>query len=448
MATMPTATAEPRKRITTTPRLSDGVGMASSLNVRDHVTQLEKRRPIKGDLIFDANFECGNLGNVVMLNEFEYDLFIRPDTGNQKQRIWFYFSVRNCVRGQRVIFNIVNYCKCKSVYRDGMTPVMRSTSRPNWERMQSDSTFYYKCPSRKKGYVLSFALVFDQEETYEVAFSFPYTYTALQSYLGMIAARKLGYFRRERLAITLQKRRVDLLTITAPENMELGDQATPRHTVFVSARVHAGETPSSFMMQGFLDFLLSDNDEAALLRKNVIFKIVPMLNPDGVVLGNYRCSSAGLDLNRCYTSPKNWSHPEIVAVKHLLRTLTTDSRYSLLFYVDLHAHTASTNSFLYGNWHDDIARMKAQWVFPKLLAAHADDFSEKTTDFNSDKAKAGTGRRAVIHTLSQQAQIFTLEVSFYAYKTRQNTVVPYSQQRYRDLGVAIARSFCDYYRPL
>ena len=52
------------------------------------------------------------------------------------------------------------------------------------------------------------------------------------------------------------------------------------------------------MMKGALDFLISDSDEAKILRKNFIFKIVPMLNPDGVRYGNYRTSLLGVDLNR------------------------------------------------------------------------------------------------------------------------------------------------------
>ncbi|KAJ4943491.1 hypothetical protein JOQ06_005991 [Pogonophryne albipinna] len=31
---------------------------------------------------------------------------------------------------QRVIFNVVNFSKTKSLYRDGMSPVVKSTSRP------------------------------------------------------------------------------------------------------------------------------------------------------------------------------------------------------------------------------------------------------------------------------------------------------------------------------
>ena len=53
------------------------------------------------------------------------------------------------------------------------------------------------------------------------------------------------------------------------------------------------------MMKGLLDFLTSNHSDAKLLREMFVFKVVPMLNPDGVIIGNYRCSLAGRDLNRC-----------------------------------------------------------------------------------------------------------------------------------------------------
>jgi cytosolic carboxypeptidase protein 2/3 len=51
-------------------------------------------------------------------------------------------------------------------------------------------------------------------------------------------------------------------------------------------------------MEGLIEFILSDELEARNLRSNYVFKIIPMLNPDGVIVGNYRCSLSGLDLNR------------------------------------------------------------------------------------------------------------------------------------------------------
>lgn len=63
------------------------------------------------------------------------------------------------------------------------------------------------------------------------------------------------------------------------------------------------------MMQGVLEFLISDAPEAVWLRNKYVFKLVPMLNPDGVVLGNTRCSLSGKDLNRCWGIPSSRMHP-------------------------------------------------------------------------------------------------------------------------------------------
>jgi len=42
------------------------------------------------------------------------------------------------------------------------------------------------------------------------------------------------------------------------------------------------------ILTGVIDFLVSGSPTAKILREHVIFKIVPMLNPDGVYHGNYR----------------------------------------------------------------------------------------------------------------------------------------------------------------
>lgn len=58
--------------------------------------------------------------------------------------------------------------------------------------------------------------------------------------------------------------------------------------IFVTARVHPGETPASFVSQGLVDWLLGTEDRAVQLRRGTTVVVVPMLNPDGVFLGNYR----------------------------------------------------------------------------------------------------------------------------------------------------------------
>ena len=118
----------------------------------------------------------GNLGDVEQVSEFEYDVSIRPDTSNDKHRVWFYFSVRNVAPPQRIILTFVNFSKTKSLYREGMSPVMRSTTRPYWERIPPRSCYYYRSPRHKKAYVLSVLVAFDiADDVYQFAYSFPYT---------------------------------------------------------------------------------------------------------------------------------------------------------------------------------------------------------------------------------------------------------------------------------
>mmetsp|Transcript_116018 Transcript_116018/g.161037 ORF Transcript_116018/g.161037 Transcript_116018/m.161037 type:complete len:90 (+) Transcript_116018:1895-2164(+) len=76
------------------------------------------------------------------------------------------------------------------------------------------------------------------------------------------------------------------------------DQIAERKAIILSSRVHPGESNSSFIMEGIIDFILGNSSEARLLRNIFVFKIIPMLNPDGVISGNYRGNLAGLDLNR------------------------------------------------------------------------------------------------------------------------------------------------------
>jgi murein tripeptide amidase MpaA len=71
-------------------------------------------------------------------------------------------------------------------------------------------------------------------------------------------------------------------------------------------------------MNGVIEFLTSDNVEAKALRNNFVFKIVPMINVDGVVYGNYRSSLSGIDLNRVYRKPDDLLFPEVKAIKNLV----------------------------------------------------------------------------------------------------------------------------------
>lgn len=402
-----------------------------------------KEKLRRGYLIFHACFQSGNLGRVDCISDFEYDLFVRPDTCNPRYRVWFNFTVQNVMSGQKVIFNIVNFSKTKSLYRDGMSPLVKSTSRPKWQRIPAKNVFYYRSPDHHKNYVMSFAFAFDKEsDVYQFSYCYPYTYNRLQTYLNDIEKQNLSYVKIERLCLSVQQRNVDMITITSPANLMKGK----KRVAFFTARVHPGETPSSYVCQGIIDFLISNHPIAEVLREHIVFMIVPMLNPDGVALGNYRCSLMGFDLNRFWQEPSPWAHPSILATKQILLKMNDDSNVDLDFYIDLHAHSTAMNGFMYGNVYDEEDRFEDHSVFPRLLCSNAEDFSLSGTSFNKDAFKAGTGRRTLGSCLSERSNCYTLEVSFFSYLSTCSSPQPYTEEGYLKLGRNVSRTFLDFYK--
>ena len=57
------------------------------------------------------------------------------------------------------------------------------------------------------------------------------------------------------------------------------------------------------------------------MRKNVVFKIIPMINPDGVIFGNFRTSLSGKDLNRQFKAKNQDLIPEVSELKNLVKRL-------------------------------------------------------------------------------------------------------------------------------
>ena len=94
---------------------------------------------------------------------------------------------------QRIIFNIVNLSKTRNLFTLGLTPIVRSSSRPKWlvkpkkqniqcfvfrQRIPETNVYYYKSPEHSNNYVLSFAFAFDRdEEKYQFALAYPYSYS-------------------------------------------------------------------------------------------------------------------------------------------------------------------------------------------------------------------------------------------------------------------------------
>ena len=76
-----------------------------------------------------------------------------------------------------------------------------------------------------------------------------------------------------------------------------------------------------------------------------------MLNPDGVVAGNYRTSFSGKDLNRQFNQLNKHIYPEITALHDFAFNLKRINKSNLQFYFDFHAHSSKKGLFCYGPEH-------------------------------------------------------------------------------------------------
>ncbi|XP_072326681.1 cytosolic carboxypeptidase 4 [Scyliorhinus torazame] len=379
-------------------------------------------------LKFNSNFESGNLRKAIQIRKYEYDLIMNADINTDLQHQWFYFKICGMRAGIPYRFNIINCEKTNSQFNYGMQPVMYSVhealcGRAHWVRVGSDIYYYKNHYCRHSAvtrgqkdtsyYTLTFTITFlHSKDVCYLAYHYPYTYSTLMTHLHLLKESLNPdqiYFRHQILCSTLGGNKCPVITITAspgsqPEQLH---QFWNRQYVVLTARVHPGESNASWVMKGTLEFLVSDDAIARSLRDSYIFKIIPMLNPDGVINGCHRCSLSGEDLNRQWSEPNPDLHPTIYHAKGLLSYMRSISKTPLV-YCDYHGHSRKKNVFMYGCslketlWQArssiDTATLKEDIGYrtiPKVLDRLSPAFSINHCCFLVQKSREATARVVV-----------------------------------------------------
>jgi Zinc carboxypeptidase len=138
---------------------------------------------------------------------------------------------------------------------------------------------------------------------------FPYSVTRKDAWLATLAGEP-----RVRSIVSLgssvQGRPIHKLQLTDAGVPDAGKQR-----VWIHAGVHPSETTSYFTVEGFVAWLLSGDPYAEVLLDRALIELVPMANPDGVFLGNYRTAANSANLEDLWSAPYASTQPEIVALR-------------------------------------------------------------------------------------------------------------------------------------
>ena len=183
-----------------------------------------------------------------------------------------------------------------------------------------------------------------------------------------------------------------------------------------------------------------------------------MLNVDGVIIGNYRTSMSGNDLNRRYVRPDFRIHPSVSAIKQL----ATDLIYGLddeakkkddgpvtfnediLAFVDMHGHSRKKNVFIYGPQEplhsDKYLRMR---IIPKLIAEETNKFRYHSCRFRLEQSKLKAARIVMWREFNIM-NCFTFEASLHGYFDQKNTNFEFKRATYEEMGEHLANSFFEY----
>eukprot|EP00929_Paragymnodinium_shiwhaense_P067611 TRINITY_DN34001_c0_g1_i1.p1 TRINITY_DN34001_c0_g1~~TRINITY_DN34001_c0_g1_i1.p1 ORF type:complete len:1355 (-),score=292.58 TRINITY_DN34001_c0_g1_i1:61-4125(-) len=395
-------------------------------------------------LAFSSAFECGNLltARLVDVQEAscgapphaEYELEMECDTQSSGQHTqWFYFACHNQIPCSAT-FRIVNFRKKRSLYAVGMQPHVCSTlGGSEWDAATCSNIQYMASPKRgakeAQLYTLSFRYEFRHAgDTVYFSSYTPYSYTQLRSFITRLAEHPdTGqHLVVNTLCKSLSGLPLPLLLISnhvpaACTGIHTGDGCGPagglhrermlaslrrKPAVVIIARQHPGEVVASYVMAGFLRFLLGPSPEAAALRDRFCFHIVPMVNVDGVVHGNARCTLAGADPNRCWAHPCQELHTEVHRLREYLHGV--QQRSSSQLFLDIHGHSQRTSAFFYGTCASDLRNA----VFPKLAS-----LASKDIDFGSSRWQHGRSHnrtaRAVAVNQCGISNSYTFEASLF-----------------------------------
>lgn len=187
-----------------------------------------------------------------------------------------------------------------------------------------------------------------------IARYYPYSIERLEKLEARLKFNK--YFHARQIGLTAMGRPIKLYTIT-----DFSVPVNQKKAIWIHSRTHPSETGSSFVAEGLMEYLLKKKDfgEIQINLKELVFYIVPMVNPDGVDEGNSRVTPlTSIDLERQWIfdseNPKHL-HPNVaIEARVLNNTINQLNKEGNKFVLAINLHstnsTVDTYPFIFTNF--------------------------------------------------------------------------------------------------
>ncbi len=239
---------------------------------------------------FNTNFEGGSLGRIERLGEDVFRCHVRgqqDQAGRNRQASWYFFRIDGA-RGRELTLILTDFVG-EYNGRPGacpMGPEIRPAISDDGEHWAPIADTHWD--DHAKAATLR---VRPGRDAVWIAHQPPYTPTRLARLLEEIDRR--DHARVEVIGKSARGRDLHLVTVTDPALDDRG-----KAVVWLQARQHAWESGTSFVMEGALRFITSDDPSARALRRRSVFLFTPMVDPDGCASGQVRFNANGYDVNR------------------------------------------------------------------------------------------------------------------------------------------------------
>ncbi|MFN4112236.1 MAG: M14 family zinc carboxypeptidase, partial [Ignavibacteria bacterium] len=178
--------------------------------------------------------------------------------------------------------NVKNRYVSVTIQNSDATRPMYSYDNKNWIRFTE-----LESPRRNV-----FSKVFTEDSVY-VAYYVPYTVNQLYEKINQL--NNNPFVKIDTIGFSEQNRPLIILTLT---DFTVSD--SQKIFIWTHGRTHPSETPSSYHLDGMINYFISENDVAAFLRTKIKWIVLPFINPDGVFLGKSRVNANNIDLERSW----------------------------------------------------------------------------------------------------------------------------------------------------